>query len=74
MRYWEIVEAGQRDADTEETDDDNEHERWKRYWAKQQRVNRALAADAEKRSRGLPTSASICRSEPPDVQPSGWAF
>jgi len=60
------------EVDAEQPDNDTETERWKRYWAKQQRINRALAADAEKRSRGLPTTASARLSGPADQQPTGW--
>ena len=74
MRYWEIIKAGQREADADKPDDHTEHQRWKRYWAKQQRINRALAAHAEQSSRGLPSSASALLSVPADHQPTGLPF
>jgi len=113
MRYWEIIEAEQRDAEhdreqraaarekldkardkrsqaaqtyqdrvrdaaeqerkarqalaeveAEQPDYEAERERWKRYWAYQQRINRALAAGDEKRSRGLSGNVSACQSVP----------
>ena len=63
------ADADQRKAQQElaETDADQpdyhtEHQSWLRYWAKQKRLDRALSADAEKRSRGLSTHASLCVS------------
>ena len=73
MRYWEIVEAGRRDA--EQPDHNTERKRWKRYWQMQMRISRALASDAEKRSKDLPAgTASICRSAPAYDQPTGLPF
>lgn len=60
------------EADTDQPDYDTESERWKRYWAKQQRINRALAADAERRSRGLDGNASACQSVPVGDRQTGW--
>lgn len=69
------VDAGQRDTDTGQ-DQDTETERRKRYRANQQRINRALAADAEKQSKGIskcmPAAASLCVSTPADKQSSAW--
>lgn len=60
------------DAGTEQPDDDTETERWKRYWAYQQRMNKALAADAEQRSRGLDGNVSAMQSAPIGNQQTGW--
>jgi hypothetical protein len=47
------------------SDHDAERERWKRYWANQQRLNRALAADdSEKRRRYLLGSVSTTLRAP----------
>lgn len=46
------------EVEAEQPDDETKAERWKRYWAYQQRVNKALAADAEQRSKGLDGNVS----------------
>ncbi len=46
MRYCEVIKASQPGHATES-------EWWRRYWAKQQRINRVLAADGEKHGKGI---------------------
>jgi hypothetical protein len=59
------IDAGQPDPDAE-------RRLWQIYWAKQQRANRALAADAEKRSRGLSGNVSALQSVPGGGRQTGW--
>ncbi len=47
------------ETDADQPDYHTEHQLWLRYWAKQKRLNRALMADAEKRSRGLSNNVSM---------------
>ena len=59
-------------AETDKPDPDTERRLWQSYWAKQLRINRALAAHAEKRSRGLSGNVSACQSVPVGDQQTGW--
>ena len=60
------------EVENDQPDHDTETERWKRYWAKQQRLNRALTADAEKQSRGLSGHVSACQNVPVGDRQTGW--
>ncbi len=60
------------EVEADRPDDDTDTERWKRYWSNQQRINRALAADAEKQSRRLSGNVSACQSVPVGDRQTGW--
>jgi Na+-translocating ferredoxin:NAD+ oxidoreductase RnfC subunit len=63
--------AQQELAETDKPDPDTERRLWQSYWAKQQRIAKALAADAEKRSRGASTSVSALISAPASDRSTG---
>ncbi len=67
-----LAEAEHEHGEAEQPNYDEERARWQRYWAYQKRINRALAADAENRSKGLNGNVSACQSAPVGDRQTGW--